>query len=66
MLETAPAALSVRVAHTVQVQGATLPIHVLTLGNPDPSLPAIGYFGGVHGLERIGTRVLLVDRKSVV
>jgi hypothetical protein len=60
MLETAPAALSVRVAHTVQVQGATLPIHVLTLGNPDPSLPAIGYFGGVHGLERIGTRVLLV------
>jgi hypothetical protein len=66
LLEAAPAALSVRVAETVQVQGATLPIHVLTLGNPDPALPAIGYFGGVHGLERIGTRVLLVFLRGLL
>lgn len=35
------------------------PVYRLTLGNPDPNLPAIGFFGGIHGLERIGTQVLL-------
>jgi hypothetical protein len=60
LLDAAPAALGARVAETVEVDGAALPIHVLTLGNPDSGLPAIGYFGGVHGLERIGSQVLLV------
>ncbi len=66
LLEEAPAGLTARVAHTVEVDGAVLPIHVLTLGNPDPALPAIGYFGGVHGLERIGTRVLLVYLRGLL
>jgi hypothetical protein len=66
LLDGAPAELSVRVAHTVRVDGNDLPIHVLTLGNPDPALPAIGYFGGVHGLERIGTRVLLVFLRGLL
>jgi hypothetical protein len=66
LLDAAPAALSARVAHSVEVDGQSLPIHVLTLGNPDPSLPAIGYFGGVHGLERIGTRVLLVFLRGLL
>lgn len=35
------------------------PLYKLTLGNPDKNLPAIGFFGGIHGLERIGTHVLL-------
>jgi len=60
LLDDAPQALSSRVAHKVEINAHVLPIHVLTLGNPDPDVPAIGYFGGVHGLERIGTRVLLV------
>ncbi len=60
LLDAAPTALSVRIADTVEIDGTVLPIHVLTLGNPDPGLPAIGYFGGVHGLERIGSQVLLV------
>lgn len=34
------------------------PVHAIALGNPDPSVPAVGFFGGVHGLERIGTRVV--------
>lgn len=38
--------------------GGTLPVHAISLGNPDPSLPAVGFFGGVHGLERIGARVV--------
>jgi len=66
LLDEAGDALSARVAHSVEVDGATLPIHVLTLGNPDPGLPAIGYFAGVHGLERIGTRVLLVFLRGLL
>jgi len=66
LLDEAPPELSAQIAHTVQVDGKDLPIHVLTLGNPDPALPAIGYFGGVHGLERIGTRVLLVYLRGLI
>lgn len=42
------------------------PVHVVTLGNPDPALPAVGYFGGVHGLERIGAEVVLAGLRSIV
>ncbi|WP_290874050.1 M14 family zinc carboxypeptidase [Aquabacterium sp.] len=38
----------------------------LTLGNPSPEVPAMGYFGGVHGLERIGTEVVLTYLATLV
>ena len=43
-----------------------LPVMVLTLGNPDPALPAAGFFGGVHGLERIGARVVIAFLAQLV
>lgn len=43
-----------------------LPVLAVTLGNPDPAVPAVGFFGGVHGLERIGTHVLLAFLHSLV
>lgn len=43
-----------------------LPVHAITLGNPDPALPAVGYFGGVHGLERIGSRVVIAFLQHLV
>lgn len=66
LLEHAPRDLGVRVAHEVEVAGTRLPIHVLSLGNPDPALPGIAYVGGVHGLERIGTRVLLIFLRGLL
>lgn len=50
---------SIRVLNEVRVGGQTLPIHGLTLGPDDKSLPTFGLFGGVHGLERVGTHVVL-------
>lgn len=50
----------------VQVDGRELPVPVLSLGNPSPDVPAIGYFGGVHGLERIGSQVVLSFLASLV
>lgn len=36
-----------------------VPIHALVLGPRDESLPALAFVGGVHGLERVGTQVIL-------
>lgn len=38
----------------------------VALGNPSPDVPAIGFFGGVHGLERIGAEVVLAYLGSLV
>lgn len=43
----------------VHARGTDLPVHCLELGSTAPEVPAIGFFGGVHGVERIGTQVLL-------
>jgi hypothetical protein len=39
---------------------------VVTLGNPARDVPAVGYFGGVHGLERIGAEVVIAYLHSLV
>jgi hypothetical protein len=43
-----------------------LPVLALALGNPDPAVPALGLFGGVHGLERIGAEVVIAHLASIV
>ena len=43
-----------------------LPVYALSIGNSDPAIPAVGFFGGIHGLERIGTQILLVFLRSLV
>lgn len=35
------------------------PIHCITLGSDLPETPVLAFFGGVHGLEKIGTEVIL-------
>ncbi|MET0334077.1 MAG: M14 family zinc carboxypeptidase [Rhizobacter sp.] len=50
----------------VAVSDSQLPVHVITLGNPGPDVPAIGIVGGVHGLERIGAEVALAFLRSLV
>ena len=42
------------------------PVHALSLGSDDPAAPAVGFFGGVHGLERIGAEVVLAYLRSLV
>jgi hypothetical protein len=42
------------------------PLRAIAFGNPDPSVPAIGIFGGVHGLERIGAQVVIAFLQSIV
>ncbi len=42
------------------------PIHAFIFGSQDQSKPTLGLFGGVHGLERVGSQVLLGFLKSFI
>ena len=48
----------------IDYQNELLPIHAFVIGSTDKSAPTLGLFGGVHGLERVGTHVLLGFLKS--
>lgn len=58
--------LEARTVCEVEASGRRLPVLAVTLGNPAPELPAVGFFGGVHGLERIGAEVVLAYLRSLV
>lgn len=66
LIDDAGPRLDARVACTVQADGAAFPVHVLTMGSARPDAPALGFFGGVHGLERIGTQVILSFLQSLL
>jgi hypothetical protein len=42
------------------------PVQAFTLGSHRPDAPAVGFFGGVHGLERIGAEVAIAYLRSLV
>ena len=56
----------IRNVASVDVAGVNIPIPVITLGNESQETPAIGLFGGVHGVERIGTEVVLAYMHSLI
>lgn len=59
-------ALEVHTAGEVKTNGRGFPLYVVALGNPSPDTPGIGFFGGFHGLERIGAEVVLAYLRSLV
>jgi hypothetical protein len=58
--------LDVRRACDVQLGDQSLPVHVIALGSDRPEVPAVGFFGGFHGLERIGAEVVLAYLRSLL
>ena len=58
--------VEVSVACRVPFQGTEIPVHTFALGNPSLEVPAVGFFGGVHGLERIGARVVIAFLEALV
>jgi len=59
-------ALQTRQLCTVDCGARRFPVLAMCLGNPDPGVPAVGFFGGVHGLERIGAAVVIAWLRSLV
>lgn len=66
ILEAAGAHASVASACEVEGPQGLLPVPLVSFGNPDPAVPAVAFVGGVHGLERIGSQVVLSFLGSVV
>jgi hypothetical protein len=50
----------------VEVQSDSYPIIGLSIGSEAPEAPTLGIFGGVHGLEKVGTHVALAFLKSIL
>lgn len=66
ILDAGSQRLSIRVVSEVRTQGYTFPLYVATLGSCDPQAPAIGLFAGIHGLERIGSLLLLDYMRALI
>lgn len=48
-----------RVVAEVHYKEKSYPLHSVVLGSTDPQAPAIGFFAGSHGLEKIGSEVVI-------
>lgn len=54
-----PQIIKVEILSTIDTKHGKFSIPSITIGSTDKSHPTLGLFGGVHGVERIGTQVLL-------
>ena len=50
----------------IENDGEKLPVHCIEMGSTAPDVPAVGFFGGVHGVERIGTQVVLAYLHALI
>ena len=58
--------MSVRVPVHIERQRVPLPFYVLEMGNTAPDTPVLILVGGVHGVERIGTQVILAFLRTLI
>lgn len=65
LAETAPPIVRVSILESVPFNGMDLPIHCFEVGPDNPELPVFLLTGGVHGLERIGTQVVISYMKTL-
>ena len=61
-----PSFARVKVLDTVVANKREFPIYSFELGSEDKTTPVFGLFGGVHGLERVGTHVVLAYLESLM
>ena len=55
-----------RVLCEVDAGESRFPVQAFLLGSARRDVPAVGFFGGVHGLERIGAEVTIAYLRSLV
>ncbi len=58
--------LRASILHWVELPQVRLPVYGITLGSTAPNAPAVGFFGGVHGVERVGTQIVLSYLRTTV
>ena len=50
----------------VHTTGPSFPLYTASIGSTDKRAPVIGFFGGIHGLERIGTQLILAYMRALL
>lgn len=66
ILSEAPESVSAEVIEQVSAQDLTLPVYRVDVGKAPDDAPALLIVGGVHGLEQIGTQVVLAWLESLL
>ncbi|HXG28841.1 MAG TPA: M14 family zinc carboxypeptidase [Nevskiales bacterium] len=66
LVDRAGAAARADTLAEIETPRGRLPLICLELGSEAPDAPAVGFFGGVHGVERIGSQVLLAYLHALV
>jgi hypothetical protein len=66
VIAAAAGRVDVAIACVAEDGAGSWPVHAITLGSSAGDAPAVGFFGGVHGLERIGSRVVIAYLESLV
>jgi hypothetical protein len=66
IIEAGGTQLEARIVCEVRSGDRRFPVHAISLGNPSPEVPSVGFFGGIHGLERIGAEVVIAYLRSLV
>lgn len=51
---------------SVEWNGLNFPIDIIVIGNQSKEAPCLGFFSGVHGVERIGAQVVLAFLESLI
>lgn len=59
LINILPENVECKVIAEISVKDRKFPIHAFIFGNPEPTAPSFGLFGGVHGLERIGSQTVI-------
>ena len=66
LLADAPESVQSRVVTRVQVRDIALPVYRIDIGSQKKDAPVLLLVGGVHGLERIGTQVVIAWLDSLL
>ncbi|GAA3951324.1 M14 family zinc carboxypeptidase [Allohahella marinimesophila] len=66
MAEHNPASCHLQLLDTVSVKQHELPIYAMKIGHADSTKPALALVGGIHGIERIGTEIILAFVRTLL
>lgn len=66
ILKEAEGGIHSEIIKEIVIDDHNLPIHCLYMGNQDKELPTLGFFSGIHGIERIGTQIILCFISSLL
>lgn len=56
---------NVEVVNNVVYQQHNFPLYCISFGSQQPDVPVLAFFGGVHGLEKIGSEILLAYLQTI-